>query len=116
MRIVGKELGVPTFQGDVAFVRVSEIPAGAKLLGKVGGRIIVAHSETGHHHVAVAEKIRLFGVDDPMVCYLSNESEYADIVHERSFDTHETVRLLGGCWKIIRQRESAPEGWRMVQD
>lgn len=116
MKTVGKEFGVPTFQGDVCFIRVEKLPEGAKPLGKTSSRVIVAHSETGHHHVAKAEKIRLYGVDDPMVCYLSNESEYADIVHERAFDTHETVRLLGGCWKIIRQRESTPEGWRRVED
>lgn len=116
MKIVGENLGVPAFQGDVCFVRVEKLPDGTKPIGKVGKRAVVAHSETGHHHVAVAEKIRLHGTDDPMVCYLSNESEYADVVHERAFDTHETLRLLGGCWKIIRQREWTPEGWRRVED
>lgn len=104
------------FQGDVAFIRVDKLPDGAVEREK-GKRVIVAHSETGHHHVAKAENIRLYGVEDSMVCYLVNETgQYADIVHERSFDTHETLRLDGPVWKIVRQREATPEGWRQVVD
>ena len=102
-------------QGDVMFVRVAALPDGAQLREETG-RIIVAHSETGHHHVAVADKIRLYGTDDPMVCYLVAESAYADVVHERPFDTHETLRLPAGTWEVRRQREHTPEGWRRVAD
>ena len=102
-------------QGDVMFVRVAALPEGAQLREEIG-RIVVAHSETGHHHVAVADKIRLYGTDDPMVCYLVCESAYADVVHERPFDTHETLRLPAGTWEVRRQREHTPEGWRRVAD
>jgi hypothetical protein len=115
MKTISK-MGVPYFQGDVCFIRVEKLPDDAKPIGKSEKRVIVAHSETGHHHVAVAEKLRLYGTDDPMVCYLVSESAYADVVHERSFDTHETYRLDGPVWKVIGQRESTPEGWRRAAD
>lgn len=103
-------------QGDVTFVRVDKLPEGLTLKSD-GARAIVAHSETGHHHVAVAERVRLYGAEDPMVCYLVNETgRYADIVHDRPFDTHETLRLDGPVWKIVRQREATPEGWKRVED
>ena len=51
-----------------------------------------------------------------MVCYLVAEGAYADVVHQRPFDTHETLRLDGPVWKVVRQREAAPEGWRQVAD
>jgi len=103
-------------QGDVMFVRVDALPKG--LVKKASGsRVIVAHSETGHHHVAVAERLAIYGNDDPMICYLVNETgRYADIDHERPHDTHQTFRLEGPVWKVVRQREAAPEGWRRVAD
>ncbi len=112
-------------QGDVTFVRVDKLPDGLKESANSEGPsgflnrqdVIITHSETGHHHVARGERIRLYGTDDPMVCYLVNETgTYADIVHERSFDTHETLRLDGPVWKIVRQREATPEGWKRVED
>jgi hypothetical protein len=112
MRVVKRNAG----QGDVMFIRVNKLPDDVKLLNE-GKEVIVAHSETGHHHTAVADKIRLYGTSDPMICYLVNETgAHMDIVHQRSFDTHETLRLLDGPWKIVRERENTPEGWRPVVD
>lgn len=108
-------------QGDVFFTRVAEVPAGAHQKdGSGAGRVIVAHSETGHHHVAAAENMRLYGTADPMVMFLDVKSPHADIVHERDFDTHETLRLPAGVWEVRRQREATSvagfEGWRAVED
>lgn len=103
-------------QGDVYFRRVEAMPEGAEEKGKPGEPVVVAHSETGHHHVARGEAVRLFGVSDPMVCYLSIGEPYADVEHLRPHDTHETIRLPAGLWEVRRQREHAPEGWRRVED
>jgi hypothetical protein len=102
-------------QGDVMFRKVASIPSDAKEMKK-GDQIVVGHSETGHHHVAVGDWLRWFQhPSDPTVAYLQVDTK-ADIVHHRDFDTHETVRLDAGNWEIRRQREWSPEGWRMVQD
>lgn len=105
------------FQGDVTFRRVEATPRLAKQ-NVNGGPIVVAHSETGHHHTINAADVIHFEVGDPFVCYLRVDGEYADVVHHRPFDTHETIRLLGGgaVYEVRRQREWTPEGERMVQD
>lgn len=104
------------FQGDVAFVRVGELPKNAA--ARVGKNAnVCAHSETGHHHVAL--DATLFDVGDPLVCYLRLEAPSAEIRHLRPQDTHEPLCLGGGVgatYKVIRQREHTPDGWRRVED
>lgn len=104
-------------QGDVLFRRVAEVPSAFKEQ-PASARIIVAHSETGHHHAIDSTGVRLFTGEDPLRCYLIIDGEFADVVHHRNFDTHATIRLGGGgaVYEVIRQREYTPEGWRRVQD
>lgn len=104
-------------QGDVCFRRVAALPASATA-EKRKGPIVVAHSETGHHHAIDDDGVVRFDVNDPMVCYLRIDGEFADVVHHRNFDTHATIRLEGGgaLWEVRRQEEWTPEGWRRVED
>lgn len=110
-----KKLG---FQGDVCFRRIRKLPDGLQELPREDGAIIVAHSETGHHHAIHDGETRLLAAldRDPLVCYLAIDGAYADVVHHRSFDTHATVRLPRGVYEVRRQREFVPEGWRRVED
>jgi len=114
-------------QGDVLFLRVDELPEGVKLAEETN-RAIVAHSETGHHHVAVAPQIRFFTTIDPLVSFIESDDDI-EVVHERNFDTHKTLRLAArkdksdtkkpakkNRWKVKRQREAAPNGFRQVAD
>jgi len=125
MKVIDPSYSRPVFQGDVMFTRCQEIPKEAKL---IDGNI-VAHSETGHHHVA--EGAEVYTCDDGLTLYMqmtglsdakkakAKGPQHVDVVHKRSFDTHETLRLLGNpgdIWKIRRQREYVPEGWRRVED
>jgi len=105
------------FQGDVCFRRVEALPAGVAE-SKADGRVVVAHSETGHDHAIEPGEARLFEkLDrDPMVCYLQIDGAYADVVHHRQADTHATIRLTPGCWEVLRQEEYTPAGWRRVED
>jgi hypothetical protein len=107
----------PLPQGDVLFIPVTALPTNAKRAEDTG-RIIVAHSETGHHHAIDDDGVVRFELGDPLVCYLRIDGPYADVVHHRPFDTHATVRLLGGgqLYEVRRQREWTPEGWERVQD
>lgn len=104
-------------QGDVLFMRVDAIPTGAKLDEK-RGPIVVAHSETGHHHsIDEASGAQLFRLEsDPMICYLRVEGIGATVVHERDFDTHAPLFLTPGIFQVRRQREYVPGGWRVVAD
>lgn len=108
-------------QGDVVFRRIPALPKGVTEEKRVG-KLIVAHSETGHHHSIHSGEVKMFRKleSDALVCYLQLEGvDHCDVVHERPFDTHETIRLLGGpgaVWEIRRQREYVPNGWRRVED
>jgi hypothetical protein len=111
-------------QGDVLFRRVATIPATAVERPR-SGPLVVAHSETGHHHAIDSKSVSHFEVPgDSLVCYLRLDDGLGDIggidvVHHRAWDTHETVRLLGkpgDVWEVRRQREWTPEGWRRVED
>jgi len=104
-------------QGDVLFRRIEAMP-GAVVEQPTAGRIVVAHSETGHDHVVDDPAVALFEkIDrDPMICYLRVDGDFADVRHLRAYDTHQTLRLARGLWEVRRQREWAPEGWRRVAD
>lgn len=114
-----KQLG---FQGDLTFRRVPSVPEGMRAVdgegGREGGRHVLAHSETGHHHVVAADGTVRYVGDDPMVCYLRIDGVGATIEHLRPWDTHAPVMLDGGgaVYEVRRQREWTPEGERMVQD
>lgn len=108
------------FQGDCAFIRLDDMPSGL-IEQKPSGRVIVAHSETGHHHAIEPGEVKLFEKleRDPFVCYLQLAGESCDVVHHRAWDTHDTLRLLGGAgsiWEVRRQREYVPQGFRRVED
>ena len=109
-----KELGA---QGDVVFRRIRAIPANA-VEQPAAGPVIVAHSETGHHHAIHDAGVRLFEEPegDAMVRFLAVTGEFADVVHHRSYDTHETLRLPRGLWELRRQQQWMPAGWRPVAD
>lgn len=104
-------------QGDVLFRRIQKLPEGV-VEQPWSGRIIVAHSETGHHHAIEDPEVRLFErlERDPMICFLSIDGEFADVVHHRPTDTHAPLRLPRGFWEVRRQREWVPEGFTRVQD
>lgn len=119
-------------QGDVLFMRVEKIPAGYEPV-KSEGPIVVAHSETGHHHTVPGLEATLYSNRaDPMTSYLKfgDDVQALTVTHHRPHDTHESIRLLGGgsggggdpptrtgaIWMVRRQREHTPEGWRRVED
>ena len=104
-------------QGDLLIRRINQLPEGLTPVNPVNGKHIVAHSETGHNHVIVADRTEVLtkDKDDGMVMFLVVDNE-ADLIHERSFDTHETIRIDAGVYEVRRQREYTPEGWRRVED
>ena len=106
----------PYFQGDILIMRVPppQVPAEAGTLKTT----IVAHSETGHHHVAVGADV--LGGLDPMVMFLrAKDNGHIDIEHKREWDTHETYRFFadpGDTFIVKRQRERSPWGDQRVED
>lgn len=106
-------------QGDIYVRRVRGVPKKAtRRMAPVDGRVIVAHSETGHHHSLIASAVEGWeDPADPMVCYLRVTSPSALLEHQRPWDTHETLALQQGrVYEIRRQEELTPEGWVRVAD
>lgn len=105
-------------QGDVMFFRVTDIPEGlVEAKREADGQLVVAHSESGHNHsfdlddnVTVLEDPK-----NPLVAYMKVETP-SDLTHKKSYDTHETVNFTEGYYRINRQREYTPEGFRRAQD
>lgn len=121
---VVKQMGA---QGDVLFRRVQAMPSGVTEVQRENGALLVAHSETGHHHTVSTSGVQMFAhPTDPFVRYLrippkTQLKDTVDVVHHRPWDTHATLRLLGDSdgetiYEIRRQREHTPEGWRRVED
>ena len=116
---------LPAAQGDVLVFRVEKLPEGATEVPRVNGQLIVTESETHHHHAISNDGVMLFAhPTNPLIGYVkvTAKAPYADIVHHRSWDTHETLRLLRGeaddeaIYEVRRQREHTPEGWAKVHD
>lgn len=106
----------PSFQGDVCIYRVAEIPAHAIRATTKDGVYVIAHSETGHHHVVKERGAQLLIDETNTFIAWLDVAEPTVLEHLRSFDTHESYRLEPGRYEIRRQREFAPEGWRRATD
>lgn len=108
-------------QGDVFITKIDELPEDAiKATETSNEDIVIAHSETGHHHVVEANAVDYFhaandGKVNEFVSYL-RVKEDTSLRHLRSFYTHEAIELLPGLYRINRQREYTPEGFRKAQD
>ena len=103
-------------QGDVHFTRIGKMPSGLKPVAAENGKLLVTHSETGHHHVMSSDGVAMFSDgSDAFTCYLA-VSEPTMLEHLRSFDTHAPILFAPGNYQVRRQREYVPEGFRRVED
>lgn len=104
-------------QGDLYIERITDLPVtGLVTVAPERGHLIVGHSETGHHHVIDAERATMYRLPEEIYeCFLV-VSDTAVLEHLRSYDTHEAIELTPGNYRVRRQREYTPEGWRQAQD
>jgi len=104
-------------QGDIAITHMAALPEGIEAVSGENGVHVLAHSETGHNHeVAVANTQFFNDPDNELVSYLVVEEDGVELKHNRSFNTHETISFDSGVYRINRQREYTPEGYRRVAD
>ena len=103
-------------QGDILLRKIDALPEDLTPAKAVDDKYIVAHSETGHHHVVPQADCMLYeAANDPMIMYLVVNNDTV-LEHLRSFDTHDPIKIGKGNYEIRRQREYTPEGWRRVAD
>jgi hypothetical protein len=104
-------------QGDIYIRRVDSLPANAVEAMPENGMHIVTHSETGHHHVMTADRVKMFTIPDSIMdIFLVVEEDNTALQHLRPHDTHETIGFSKGTYHVRRQREYVPEGFRRVED
>lgn len=114
-------------QGEALFIEVDSIPEGLEEASPVNGNLIIAHSETGHHHVIDVSRIshktggsktarHLIDKTNEFISYLE-VNDNCEVKHLRDHDTHKSMPLeKGKKYQVRLRREYAPEGFRKVQD
>lgn len=88
------------------------------------GRLIVAHSETGHHHcIDVIERDNEIGANAQRLISQTNEfiamlniKEESLLKHHRVNDNHKAYLLPVGDYVVRIDQEYTPEGYRAVMD
>jgi len=108
-------------QGDLYIRRIGSLPNDCVQVPATNGRHILAHSETGHHHVMLAKRVTVHRspTDDGKLLRLFFEvtgDEPVALEHLRPFDTHEPIMFRPGFYEARRQREYTPDGSRTVAD
>lgn len=95
-------------QGEITIVRVTNIENGHPLALE-NGKLIIGHSETGHHHVLEHTRGATVTVSDTapegMRILHAILKEPNKLIHERGHDTHETIELLPGEYEFRIARE-----------
>jgi hypothetical protein len=115
-----------SFHGECTIVRadllgIDSLPEDAKELARdENGQLMVAHSESGHHHVIDSPGVRLYKTDNPLISFLQVEMDaHALLRHAKPAhdpQRHGTQILPSGLYRISIQREATPAGWRKVMD
>ena len=105
-------------QGEIRMFRVDKVPANARPVRKERGQVhhVIGHSESGHHHVLVADRVKLFREastpEGMRILYAILESA-GQLEHLRDFDTHAPHAFEAGNIIMFRcDRELDPYGGR----
>lgn len=82
------------------------IPVDVHVIGKEHTSFIVAHSETGHHHVLESETP--FVVSEVDKQFIIELFEPAQLVHKKMTDKHKTLPVAPGKYKVVYKNEYNP--------
>ena len=92
------------------------IPSGSTRVDPEGIYTVIGHSETGHHHVMLAERTELYQLPDDILECLLVVKDPDELTHLRPFDTHESIAFAPGKYRVRKLREYTPEGFRRQAD
>lgn len=99
-------------QGEITIIRIGDAVRGnhvSQPLALEGGKLIIGHSETGHHHVlehaSGATVTVLDRAPEGMRILHAILAEPNKLIHERGHDTHETIALPPGEYEFRIARE-----------
>jgi len=109
-------------QGEMVIRKIAELDEKSTLnpMNPENGKYILAHSETGHHHVIDPSNVAVYektnDVPEGVGILQMIVEEPSVIEHLRPTDTHESLKVEPGVYEIRLQREYTPEGYRRVAD
>ena len=93
-------------QGDILIIRIDSMPQDA---AKQANRILAEGEATGHIHEL--DKGEVYEKDGTLY-FKVEENSTTTLNHPE----HKAVTFDPGTYKVIRQREYEPRGWRYVAD
>ena len=102
-------------QGEITLIRVGDVsgrvPTGYTPLETEGGKLVIGHSETGHHHVMAPATAKAFVADKApeglRILRLIVEQPTV-LEHLRGHDTHEPLMVQPGEYDVRIAREHDP--------
>jgi len=107
-----KEVTNSAFTGDLLYMRIEELPAESTLIAKVK-RYEVAPS----HIIESDEDLEIYRHPNNTRRFSIISKGKFTASHTRPNATHESVRFVGaGVFRLQRQKEQGPEGYRTVED
>jgi hypothetical protein len=101
-------------QGEITVIRIddlTEIPATYVRMLLEDGKLIIGHSETGHHHVlSRPDEAEVYVMEDSEGMRILRAILHApmSLEHLRGFDTHEPLHLEPGAYEFRIAREYDP--------
>ena len=93
-------------QGDLLIVKVNELPEGCT---KQNHRILAEGEATGHMHELDSGELY---EKDGTLFFRVPEDQKTTLKHQE----HGPITFETGVYRVIRQREYEPRGWRRVAD
>lgn len=111
-----KTFSISAAQGEITIIRIGDAGVNNSLAGEPlkikQGKIIIGHSETGHDHVLEHSRgvsgVECKDAPDGMRVLRAILTEPNKLVHNRTFDTHESLALQPGMYEIRIGREYDP--------
>lgn len=112
-----KSFSIRAAQGEIYIRRIGDVPAersipvGYSDLKPENGRLVIGHSETGHHHVVSPEDASVAVLDrapEGMRILRMIVENPTSLDHLRPHDTHESIAVQPGMYEIRIGREFDP--------
>jgi hypothetical protein len=95
---------VPVIHGELRLRKISKMPKGKVTHSK---KEILAHSETGHHHILECDKpFDLVVTTDGKRAVMIKE--VSKLWHNKTVDIHETKKIAPGVYEIVEKVEYNP--------
>lgn len=96
-------------QGEIGIRKIDKLPDGLVPYKAENGKYVIGHSETGHSHdLLTMERTKVFqdaNAPAGMTILFAILDAPNELIHNREFDTHETISFQPGIYEFRSGRE-----------